>query len=123
MYISGRYKRLIIRSAYKIAPDSIEKVILELPFVKECVVVGVPDKEDKEAPMAFVCLENEWKDKCDVVESEIKNKCNIELPDYKIPKHFKFIEQIPYHNGKQAFKELEKIGAEYVEGLGDANES
>lgn len=123
VYISGRYKRLIIRSAYKIAPDSIEKVILELPFVKECVVVGVPDKEDKEAPMAFVCLENEWKDKSDVVESEIKNKCNIELPDYKIPKHIKFIEQIPYHNGKQAFKELEKIGAEYVEGLGDANES
>lgn len=45
VYITGRAKRLIKREAFKIAPDTIENVIMKLKQIKDCVVVGVPDLE------------------------------------------------------------------------------
>ncbi|MBQ8846251.1 MAG: AMP-binding protein, partial [Lachnospiraceae bacterium] len=45
VYITGRAKRLIKREAFKIAPDTIENVIMGMEELKDCVVVGVPDLE------------------------------------------------------------------------------
>ena len=105
----GRNRRLIRRDAFKIAPDTIEEVILSLPYVKECVVVGDDDEKAQSVPMAFIELENDIS--IDNVISEIKKLCEQELPDYEVPLYFEQIGEIPYTpNGKQDFRALEELG-------------
>lgn len=114
VFITGRIERLIKRTAFKIAPEVIEKVILSLKEVSDCVVVGVPDTEEKQVPMAFIKLTSEYSDKENVLLDSIKKICGDELPDYEIPKYFVIVKDIPYKNGKHAFLELEEKGKEYV---------
>ena len=109
----GRSRRLIKKGAFKIAPDTIEDVITSLPFVKECIVVGVSDKNFVSVPMAFIELESNTNFN-DVYEN-IKNKCAEELPDYEIPSYFQQIEEIPYtQNGKHDFRKLEELGEQII---------
>ena len=117
VYITGRVKRLIKREAFKIAPDTIENLIMKVEGVKDCVVVGVPDIEHEESsvPMAYVELQTEFIDSFEKIRAKIEQKCMEELPDYEKPEYIVNIEKIPYHNTKHAFKELEKMGKEYVE--------
>lgn len=119
VYITGRAKRMIKREAFKIAPDTIENVIMDMSEVKDCVVVGVPDLEHEgsSVPMAYVELYPEFTQNFEIVKQKIEDKCNQELPDYEIPKYIENIDKIPYHNTKHAFKELEEKGKKYVESL------
>lgn len=109
----GRNRRLIKKEAFKIAPDTIEDVIMSLPYVKECIVVGVDDEKYLSVPMAFVELVDNVSFS-DVV-NQIKEICENELPDYEIPSYFEQIEKIPYTlNGKQDFRKLEDLGNNIV---------
>ncbi|MBR3833725.1 MAG: acyl--CoA ligase [Lachnospiraceae bacterium] len=118
VYITGRAKRLIKREAFKIAPETIENVILEMESVRDCVVVGVTDVEHNGSfvPMAYAEV-NEDKANIETIKADIMKKCQEELPDYEVPKYIECIEKIPYKNTKHNFKELETMGEEYVKQL------
>lgn len=110
----GRNRRLIKKEAFKISPDTIEEVISSIPFVKECVVVGVDDEKSSSVPMAFVVLNNSSINFDDAKEL-IKEKCVDDLPDYEVPSYFEKIDKIPYtQNDKQDFRLLESMGNEIV---------
>lgn len=115
VYITGRVKRLIKREAFKIAPETIENVILEMESIRDCVVVGVTDIEHEGSfvPMAYVEI-NDDKTNIETIKVDIIKKCQEELPDYEVPKYIECIEKIPYKNTKHNFKELELMGEEYV---------
>ena len=109
----GRNRRLIKKDAFKIAPDTIEEVIISLPYVKECVVVGVDDEKFISVPMAFVELEKDMSI-ADVYE-DIERKCIEDLPDYEVPSYFEQIDEMPYtSNGKHDFRTLEELGNSIV---------
>lgn len=109
----GRNRRLIKKDAFKIAPDTIEEVIISLPYVKECVVVGVADEKFISVPMAFVELEKDMR-LADVYE-DIERKCIEDLPDYEVPSYFEQIDEMPYtSNGKHDFRTLEELGNSIV---------
>lgn len=113
----GRNRRLINKEAFKISPDSIEEVIISLPFVKECVVVGVDDEKSVSVPMAFIELKKDV-ELADVYE-QIKEECERELPDYEVPSYFEQIDEMPYTpNEKHDFKKLEELGNRIVRELG-----
>jgi long-chain acyl-CoA synthetase len=120
VFPKGRNRRLIKKDAFKIAPDTIEEVIISLPFVKECVVVGVDDEKFISVPMAFVELEDNIS--IDDVQEAIRKKCEEELPDYEIPTYFEQIDEMLYTgNGKHDFRKLEELGNSIVkERLGTA---
>lgn len=120
VFPKGRNRRLIKKDAFKIAPDTIEEVIISLPFVKECVVVGVDDEKFISVPMAFVELEDNVS--INDVQEAIRKKCEEELPDYEIPTYFEQIDKMLYTgNGKHDFRKLEKLGNSIVkERLGTA---
>lgn len=106
----GRNRRLIRKEAFKISPDTIEDVISSMPFVQDCVVVGVDDEKSLSVPMAFIVLKDETLS-FDDVKDRIKEKCVEDLPDYEIPTYFEQIEKIPYTpNDKQDFRALEELG-------------
>lgn len=113
IFPKGRNRRLIKKDAFKIAPDTIEEVIVSLPYVKECVVVGVDDEKFISVPMAFVELYDGFTIN-DVYEN-IRQKCEEDLPDYEIPSYFEQIEEMPYTpNGKHDFRKLEELGNNIV---------
>lgn len=110
----GRNRRLIKKEAFKISPDTIEEVINSLPFVQDCIVVGVDDEKSQSVPMAFIVLKDETL-LFDNVKDKIRKKCIEDLPDYEVPTYFEQIEKIPYTpNDKQDFRALEEIGNEIV---------
>jgi long-chain acyl-CoA synthetase len=117
IFITGRTKRLIKMDGFKIAPETIETVVLEMEEIKDCVVVGVPDEKHVEVPMLF-CEKQEGSNLTNENITEIVMKrCHEVLPDYEHPKYIEVVEGIPHKNGKHDFISLSARGKEYVESL------
>ena len=53
-YIVDRLKELIKYKAFQVPPAEVEALLLSNPKVKDCGVIGIPDEESGELPMAFV---------------------------------------------------------------------
>nr|AGU68036.1 4-coumarate--CoA ligase [Strigomonas galati] len=58
LYISGRLKELIKYKGFQVSPPEIEAELIKHPWVKDCIVLGVPDQQDIsfENPRALVVL-------------------------------------------------------------------
>lgn len=56
VYILDRKKEMIKYREHQIAPAELESILMEHPAVRDCAVVGLPDKEAGEIPKAFVVL-------------------------------------------------------------------
>ena len=110
----GRLRRVIVRNAFKIAAATIENAVCGHPYVKECVAVEVPDKEEEHAPMAFVTLSEAASGKAEEeIKAAILQKCERELKAYEVPKYLEILPELPYtQNGKYDFRRLEELGKE-----------
>lgn len=117
VFVTGRNKRLIKKEAFKIAPETIESVILNLAEIKDCVVVGVPSEKSGEVPCAFVEIQSNIELTEDEIIELVSSACKKALPDYENPEYILLIEKIPYKNNKHNFLELEEKGKEYVKSL------
>ena len=56
VYILDRKKEMIKYRGYQIAPAELEGILMEHPAVRDCAVVGMPDKASGEMPKAFIVL-------------------------------------------------------------------
>ncbi|CAD2217581.1 AMP-binding enzyme/AMP-binding enzyme C-terminal domain containing protein, putative [Angomonas deanei] len=58
LYITDRLKELIKYKGFQVSPTQLEQVLLDHPWVEDCVVVGVHDPRDEnfEVPRASVVL-------------------------------------------------------------------
>lgn len=118
IFLQSRLRRVIIRKGFKISAYTIEDKICEHPAVKECVAVEVKDNEEEHVPMAFIVLKDDIAYGLEIIKQSILEKCKSELKEYEIPKHFQFVDSLPYtQNGKYDFRLLEKQGNEYVDKL------
>ncbi|MBT4689134.1 MAG: AMP-binding protein [Rhodospirillaceae bacterium] len=87
--IVDRKKDMILVSGFNVSPNEIEDVIAKIPGVVEVGVVGIPDEKSSETPMAFIVKNN------DLTEEAVTAACREALTNYKVPKHIKFIDDIP----------------------------
>jgi len=102
-YITDRKKDMIIYKGYNVYPREIEEVIFEHPAVQQCAVVGKPDLDVGEYPVAFV----ELKQGVEAAGEEIKEFVNRQVAPYKKIRDIKFLEAIPVSPaGKVLRKEL-----------------
>ena len=110
IYITGRKKDLIIRGGVNISPLEITDRIMEHPHVKEAVTIGVDDRIYGEEIVSFIVSEKGAK----INEQDILNYCKQSLPDFKLPKIIRFLEEIPKTRNKKVSKQalLEFIAAE-----------
>ena len=105
VYIIGRSKDVIISGGINIYPREIEDVIESMPQVKECAVVGVPDKEFGESVKAYIVLNSNSK----LTEDEVIAYCKEKLASFKKPKFVEFLEALPKNTmGKILKEELRK---------------
>lgn len=85
----GRRHELIISGGFNIYPREIEELLVTYPGVREAAVVGVPHPEWGEVPMA--CLV------CDDTpdESALIDWCKTQLAGFKVPRQFRYVNELP----------------------------
>ncbi|MCQ2378564.1 MAG: AMP-binding protein [Victivallaceae bacterium] len=104
----GRVDDLIKSSGYRIGPFEIESVIMELPYVLECAVVGVPDEIRGQAVKAFIVLTSGTAPD-EALKLEIQNYVKQHTAPYKYPRLIEFVEAMPKTiSGKIRRSELRK---------------
>ncbi|MDP3938446.1 MAG: AMP-binding protein [Deltaproteobacteria bacterium] len=102
-YIVDRKKDMVISGGVNIYPAEVENVLRMHPAVYDCVVVGVPDEEWGESLKALVVLKVE----SEAPSEALSDFCKERLADYKVPRSFDFIDEIPHNpSGKPLKREL-----------------
>lgn len=124
VFITGRMKRIYITRPvkggplFKMFPDYITNVILQVEGILECSVVCIPHKEYRALGIAFIVP----KSGCDIAELEnnIRRHCEEELAAHLMPKAFYFVNCIPHTPiGKPDFHLLEADAQKRTEGMFD----
>ncbi|NEA98906.1 AMP-binding protein [Streptomyces sp. SID13726] len=89
VHLVDRHKDLIIRAGQNVYPREIEQALRTHPAVHDAAVVGVPDADYGEVPLAFVVAEDGT-----TPESVLAHLAGV-LATYKRPRHIRFIEEVP----------------------------
>jgi long-chain acyl-CoA synthetase len=89
--ITGRKKELIISAGENIYPREIEDALAQHPKIKEVAVIGIKDEVRGEVPKAFVIPH----DGAVVDEKELRAFCRERLANYKVPKYFELVSDLP----------------------------
>jgi len=107
-YVVGRKKEMYISGGENVYPVEVEKVLGQHPNVQDVAVLGIQDSKWGEVGKAFIVFEG---DDTTSIEDLI-DFCQARLARYKVPKHFKFLQEMPKGNtGKILKKELIKDDA------------
>lgn len=89
VYIVGRKKDMIITGGENVYPLEIEKWLEEHDAVNEAAVIGIDDDKWGEKVVAFISV------KQSITIDELHNYCQHKLAQYKIPKQFHLIDELP----------------------------
>jgi len=104
----GRCDDLIKSSGYRIGPFEVESVIMELPYVLECAVVGVPDPTRGQVVKAFIVL-TKGTEGSDALKEEVQKYVKAHTAPYKYPRQVEFVDALPKTvSGKIRRTELRK---------------
>lgn len=90
----GRTDDVIKSSGYRIGPFEIESVIMELPYVLECAVIGVPDPIRGQVVKAFVVL-TKGTEATEDLKKEIQSYVKENTAPYKYPRQIEFRSELP----------------------------
>ncbi len=87
----GRLKETLRISHFMVAPGEIEAFLQSHPAVDQAFVVGIPDPQTNEAPVAYVIARPHAR----VSEDELRAFCRGKIASYKIPKVIRFVADVP----------------------------
>ncbi|MFI3162880.1 MAG: AMP-binding protein [Bacillota bacterium] len=93
LWYVGRIDDLIKSSGYRIGPFEIESVIMELPYVLECAVTGVPDEVRGQVVKASIVLSGV--EASEELKKEIQEYVKKHTAPYKYPRIIEFMEELP----------------------------
>ncbi|MGM9424990.1 long-chain-fatty-acid--CoA ligase [Hydrogenophaga sp. MI9] len=88
--IVDRKKDMVLVSGFNVYPNEIEDVVVQLPGVMECAVVGVPDEKSGEAVKLVIVKKDP-----SLTEAQVRDFCKANLTGYKQPKLVEFREEMP----------------------------
>ena len=89
--IVGRVKDMLIRGGENIYPREIEEFLFRHPKVQSVQVFGVPDQKYGEEVCAWIVLRPG--ETC--TAEEIQAFCRDQIAHYKIPRHIRFVTEMP----------------------------
>ena len=89
--IVGRVKDMLIRGGENVYPREVEEFLFSHPKVQQVQVFGVPDPKYGEEVCAWIVLKpGESAD-----EAEIRGYCREQIAHYKVPRHVRFVPELP----------------------------
>ena len=111
-YIVDRKKDMVITGGFNVYSTEVEACVMEIPGVRECAVIGVPDEKWGEAVKAIVVL----RDGETLKEETIIAHCKGRLGGVKSPKSVEFRSEIPKTSAskidKKAIRKPYWVGAD-----------
>jgi fatty-acyl-CoA synthase len=102
LYLTDRKKDMIISGGENIASSEVERVIYELPQVREVAVIGVPDERWGERPVAVVVLA----DGVALELPDLTDHCRKRLAAFKVPKQLIFRDSLPRNPSGKVLKRV-----------------
>lgn len=82
---------MIIYKGYNVYPRELEEVLFTHPKVAQCAVIGRPEMEVGEAPVAFV----QMKPDAQAGEEQLMEFVNTQVAAYKKIREIRFLDAIP----------------------------
>jgi fatty-acyl-CoA synthase len=102
LYLTDRKKDMIISGGENIASSEVERVIYELPQVREVAVIGLPDERWGEKPVAIVVLA----DNAALGMPELNEHCRARLAGFKVPKQLIIRDSLPRNPSGKVLKRV-----------------
>jgi acyl-CoA synthetase (AMP-forming)/AMP-acid ligase II len=98
----ARMDDIIKSRGEKVAPVEVERVIMDLPGVREVAVIGVEDDLLGQAIKAILVVDDR-DGRAKLTAGDVLQHCRARLESYKVPKHVAFVDDLPRTtNGKTA---------------------
>lgn len=112
LFIVDRMKRMIIRhDGFKVFPSMIEKPITDHEAVQTCCAAGFPDAEHSQGklPAVHIVLKPAHIGKEIIIEQQLRQLCEKNLPEYAQPVQYRFCSSLPLTPiGKVDYRILEE---------------
>jgi long-chain acyl-CoA synthetase len=102
LFIDDRITDMIIAGGVNIYPAEIETVLVTHPDVANAAVIGIPDDDLGEQPIAVVELEPG----ADATAGELLEFCVGKLAKYKLPRRVEFVEALPTNTVGKTLKRV-----------------
>jgi fatty-acyl-CoA synthase len=102
LYLTDRKKDMIISGGENIASSEVERVIYELPQVREVAVIGMPDQRWGERPVAVVVLA----DSTTLELPDLTAHCRKRLASFKVPKQLIIRDRLPRNPSGKVLKRV-----------------
>ena len=113
IHFVGRNDDIIKTSGYKVAPPEVEDIIMELSYVKECTVIGIPDEIRGSIVSALIVLEDNVKN-LEGLKEKIQKYVKLKTSPYKYPRKIIFLKELPKTiSGKIDRGKVKKLGLNY----------
>lgn len=113
LFVLDRIKRMIINyGGFKILPSYVETIINKHPNVKDCSVIGLPDREHSQGEVPVAVLELHDNLVQDETIQEVREMCMLELKDnISWPGSYYVVSEIPHKqsNGKTNLDQLKNL--------------
>jgi len=102
LYLTDRKKDMIISGGENIASSEVERVIYELPQVREVAVIGLRDERWGERPVAIVVLA----DGLTLALPDLADHCRAKLAGFKVPKQLIIRDSLPRNPSGKVLKRV-----------------
>ncbi len=102
LFLTDRKKDMIISGGENIASSEVERVIYELPQVREVAVIGMPDARWGERPVAVVVLA----DGVNAQLPDLTDHCRQRLAAFKVPKQLIIRDSLPRNPSGKVLKRV-----------------
>jgi fatty-acyl-CoA synthase len=102
LYLTDRKKDMIISGGENIASSEVERVIYELPQVREVAVIGMPDARWGERPVAVIVLA----ESATLELSDLTDHCRNRLATFKVPKQLVIRDSLPRNPSGKVLKRV-----------------
>jgi fatty-acyl-CoA synthase len=89
VFVTERRTDLIVSGGMNVYPSEVERVIMRMPQVRECVVVGAPHERWGQTVVAVIV------GRSGLTEEEVIEQCRRELASYKKPTRVLFVDDLP----------------------------
>jgi len=88
LHIRDRKSLVIIRGGANVYPAEVERVLMEVPGMDACAVLGIPDERLGERVVAMI-------EGAGIDEATLRAHCEAHLAKYKVPERFVPVESFP----------------------------
>ncbi|MFN3546607.1 MAG: acyl-CoA synthetase [Mesorhizobium sp.] len=111
LWYRGRIDDIINSAGYRIGPTEVEDVLLAHPSVRECAVVGKPDRERGEIVLAYI-VPKDTALADGMLARALQDHCKSQTAPYKYPREIVFVDSLPKTlTGKTRRSELRQRAA------------